>query len=146
VIYASPAFRKTADLWNAMSGDTLINQTNFVEAGSLRNHSSYSYVSGGTEGLAHSEPEIIKNPSIAEAFGRLRERKKETSNKETVMEWGNVVETVAVRQSPFSKTYSKIVGEMIKGVEENNLAVAFYRLEAFCFVAGTDCLFGIGDA
>ena len=97
--------------------------------------------------MAHSEPKFIRNPPIAEIFGRIRERKHElATNKETIIKWGNTIETVAVRISPFRRTYSQIVGEMIKGSEGDDLAIAFYRLEAFCFVTGTDCFFGIDKA
>ena len=33
VIYASPAFHKTAALWKAINNDTLIGETNFAESG-----------------------------------------------------------------------------------------------------------------
>lgn len=59
VAYASPAFWTLQKLWQHTENGVLVQETNFVEATSLRGHSLYTYVNAGNHGQAFSEPVSI---------------------------------------------------------------------------------------
>jgi hypothetical protein len=144
VVYASPAFHKSAALWDAIKSGSLIDQTNFAEIFRLRDHEGYSYVSGGNAGLAHSEPEKIESTAFIQQIEKLRERRPELSNKETAIKWGEIVNSTAMENRQIRKTYQQVLKDLTEGLNESRLAVAFSQIGAFCFATGSICFIGIG--
>lgn len=142
VVYASPAFYKYCDLWNAIDRKTLVQNTNFVEVHALHKHSKYSYISGGNEGFAHSEPEPIRGTQFLKRLDELRKRDVgQQTNKERIIKWGEDVDSVAMESKIMRENYSGIL-KAIGKIVELRLAVAFLRLEVFCFLSNTCCFFG----
>jgi len=146
VVYASPAFYKYSDLWNAIRDNSLLDQTNFCEAHRLNNHSSYSYISGGNVGIGHSTPERIEGVHFSEHIKRLKSLKRESKgNKEIIIHWGEIVQQSALESKRIQAAYRHILADLTKDVAESRLATAFMRLEAFCFVTNSACFFGIDE-
>lgn len=143
VVYASPAFYRYNELWPAIENDTLVERTNFVEVHAMRKHSKYSYISGGNEGFGLSEPEPIRGIPFLQRINELRQINIEPySNKEKILGWGEAVDSAARLNKRIRLNYLKILAGMRDGIADSRLALAFSRLEIFCFLTNTNCLFG----
>lgn len=70
VVYATPAFHESADLWKHMAADAIVDHSNIASAGKLKGHGCYTYVAPGHHGIGHSEPEDIESPSLREFLRR----------------------------------------------------------------------------
>lgn len=66
VVYASPAFWTSEELFDAAAKKRVIKKSNIAKAETLAGHGRYSYVSEGGFGVAHSEPKEIRNPTFEE--------------------------------------------------------------------------------
>ena len=72
VVYAVPAFHKSVDLFNHMTNDSVIKNTNVLSAPFLRGHSKCTFVQAGNVGFGHSEPVEIQSPSLQEFIAEAK--------------------------------------------------------------------------
>ena len=59
VIYASPAFHTQQEFWENVRKRTIVDNSNYCEAVNLSGHKKFTYIKGGTFGIAFSEPKEI---------------------------------------------------------------------------------------
>jgi hypothetical protein len=148
VVYASPAFYKAIDLWDSARGNSLVEKTSFVEAHRLNNHTSYSYIRGGSDGVGHSAPEKINGPLFTDHLNRLREKHSpHESNKNAIIHWSDIVNSTVleIKSRKLRKNYERFVSELVNEHTESRLALAFSRIHAFCFLTNSTCFFGVGN-
>jgi len=74
VVYAAPAFYKMYDLLNYYTNGKLIENSNYVKPSKLNRHTRWTYINGGTNGLAFSESERIEGVSLLEEIRQIREQ------------------------------------------------------------------------
>ena len=79
VVYACPSFWRFKDLWRFVSGK-LIENSNFVQPHRLRGHERYTFIRGGKNGQAFSEPVKIEGTDILTEIDRMFERSIEFKN------------------------------------------------------------------
>lgn len=73
VVYACPSFWRYRDLWRFIYGK-LIENSNFVQPHRLRGHERYSFIRGGKNGQAFSEPAKIEGLDILAEIDRMFKR------------------------------------------------------------------------
>jgi hypothetical protein len=98
VAYSSPSFWKNSELFDYVKHQSVIDNSNFVEANKLSGHDVYTYTgSGRRNGKAFSEPEEIETFDLKEKIQKLRELEPSTSNvdffKKMEMIFNSVMET-----------------------------------------------------
>jgi hypothetical protein len=79
VVYACPAFWKRKELWMFIDGK-LVENSNFVKPSNLQGHQRYTFVRGGKDGYACSEPIKVEGTDILTEISRMRERSMEFEN------------------------------------------------------------------
>ena len=79
VVYACPSFWKREDLWSFMLGK-LIESSNFVQPHRLRGHKRYTFIQGGKNGQAFSDPEKIEGITLLTEIDKMFERSIEFEN------------------------------------------------------------------
>lgn len=146
VTYASPAFHTKEEFWNVHKKQSFIQNSNFCQPHKLAGHNSYTYITAGTLGIAHSEPQEVESKHLIEELQRLSqaESPKEASNSEFVAKSCNLVEASLRKQEKPMALYSDIVRELDEHQPEApKLLRDLYRLSAFKFVSGTNLYFGV---
>ena len=73
-IYASPAFRQAADLWNHVKSEAVVAHSNMASAAKLKGHDHYSYIAPGYIGKGHSETVDIESDPLQQIIGNGFER------------------------------------------------------------------------
>jgi len=79
VVYVCPAFWKRKELWMFINGK-LVENSNFVKPSKLHGHQRYTFVRGGKDGHACSEPIKVEGLDILSEISRMRERSIEFEN------------------------------------------------------------------
>jgi hypothetical protein len=70
VVYACPSFWKLKDLWRFIRGH-LVENSNFTKPSKLQGHKKYTFIQGGSEGYACSEPEPVERIDLLKEVGRM---------------------------------------------------------------------------
>jgi len=79
VVYACPSFWRFKDLWRFIHGK-LIENSNFVQPHRLRGHERYTFIRGGKDGEAFSEPAKIEGINFLTEIDRMFESSIEFKN------------------------------------------------------------------
>lgn len=155
VVYAAPAFTSLADLFQHITGATLVASTNFVEAANLNSHGRYTYSAAGTAGIAFSEPIEISSVSMLDDLsGKIRQAP-------DMPRGGNILELAsnAVKEA-MEKTWERRETEKFEGILDSATTVlddipsmrqrdqdgakmrAYFRVKGFCAIYGWSWLVG----
>ncbi len=143
VVYASPAFYKMEELWDAVDSRTVVSKTNFCQPHRLINHRRYTYTEAGSHGIAHSEPEEIQSKHFLEELERLYslERTEVISNSEFLLQSCQIVESSLEKQSELKKLYFQILSSLNgKQIRTENILANFNKLAAFQHATGISIL------
>jgi hypothetical protein len=76
VIYASPAFWESSDLYKRAAAGHVVAGSNIARVSAMAGHSRFTYTDPGASGIAHSEPERVNGPSLEEILNRGLENEK----------------------------------------------------------------------
>lgn len=137
VVYASPAFSKLKNLWDAISKRSLVDKTNFVQPIKLKGHGAYTYVAPGNKGRAYSEPEDIESFDFLNHIARLSEAHNvDETNRTFLITTGNIIDEVMAEDEPLQGFYRDIISLFSEGLETET-ASAIIRIDAFCFLKNT---------
>jgi len=121
VVYACPACHTFSDLFNFSLSHTLVNNSNFVKTSDLDNHSRYTFIDGGTEGLAFSEPTKINPLSLKDALSKLRVKKKFDDNLKFLTSLAEKIShTVQKMDESFQYDYRLVVDAYKKNEKDEN--------------------------
>jgi len=148
VTYASPAFHTKQEFWDVHKSQSFIQNSNFCQPSKLTGHRAYTYISPGTNGIAHSEPEKVESKHLISELERLSqsETKQDLKNSEFVSNSCELIERALEPQEKYRELYNEIVGDLdMHQQEAPKLLRDLYRLSAFKFVTGTNLYFGVGD-
>lgn len=115
VIYASPAFNTSKELYSAISSKTLVEKTNFTKVENLTNHKLWAYDSAGATGYGCSIVRKYEDLDIQLLVQQLSENSNENE------ELGNSEEA-----SNNLLKLAKIITEIVKNEAENNNPVMDY--------------------
>ncbi|SIQ61609.1 hypothetical protein SAMN05880558_104188 [Aeromonas sp. RU39B] len=148
VTYASPAFHTKQEFWNVHKSQSFIQKSNFCQPSKLSGHNAYTYISPGTSGIAHSEPEKVESKHLIKELERLSQSEIKNNLKNSIF-ISNSCELIEIALEPQEKyhyLYNEIVGALDMYQQESpKLLRDLYRLSAFKFVTGTNLYFGVGD-
>lgn len=148
VTYASPAFHTKQEFWDVHKSQSFIQNSNFCQPSKLTGHKAYTYISPGTNGIAHSEPEKVESKHLINELERLSqsEAKHDLKNSEFVSNSCELIERALKPQEKYRDLYNEIVGDLdMHQKEAPKLLRDLYRLSVFKFVTGTNLYFGVGD-
>ncbi|MCC2617355.1 hypothetical protein LJ739_13975 [Aestuariibacter halophilus] len=148
VTYASPAFHTNQEFWGVHKSQSFIQNSNFCQPSKLKGHRAYTYISPGTNGIAHSKPEEVESKHLINELVRLSqsETKHNLKNSEFVLNSCKIIERALEPQEKYRDLYNKIVGDLdFHQQKAPKLLRNLYRLSAFKFVTGTSLYFGVGD-
>ena len=148
VTYASPAFHTKQEFWDVHKSQSFIQNSNFCQPSKLIGHRAYTYISPGTNGIAHSEPEKVESKHLVNELERLSQSdtKQELKNTEFVSNSCELIETALKPQEKYRELYNEIVGDLdMHQQEAPKLLRDLYRLSVFKFVTGTNLYFGVED-
>lgn len=146
VTYASPAFHTKEEFWQVHKSQAFVQRSNFCQPHKLMDHDSYTYISAGTTGIAHSEPEEVESKHLLEELQRLsqEESPEEITNSAFVAKSCELLETSLKGQEKLMKLYLGIVKDLDEYQPEvPKLLRDLYRISAFRFVSGTNLYFGV---
>lgn len=148
VTYASPAFHTKQEFWDVHKSQSFIQNSNFCQPSKLSRHRAYTYISPGTNGIAHSEPEKVESKHLINELDRLSqsETKHDLKNSEFVSNSCELIESALKPQEKYRNLYNEIVGDLdMHHQEAPKLLRGLYRLSVFKFVTGTNLYFGVSD-
>jgi len=143
VIYASPAFHTQQEFWENVKEKTIVDNSNYCEAVNLSGHKKYTYVKGGTYGIAFSEPKEIKSLDLEEAISALREESRYDSNISVIINLASWVEN-AIKESNYGNYYSMIIESERFPAEfkEYKIIYSLTKLSLFMQITGMKILYG----
>lgn len=73
VVYAAAAFRLNSELFDHAKVGTVVPNSNISSVEMLNGHERFTYTDPGSFGVAHSEPETIKSPSLDAILARMED-------------------------------------------------------------------------
>lgn len=85
VVYAAPVFHRQQELYNHTSNQTIVNNSTFPKASSLKGHSKWYYDRAGTSGVANPEFDYIEGNDLLGSIEAER-REKGDFNKSNMIE------------------------------------------------------------
>lgn len=138
VTYACPAASKNEELRRFAEQDTLIENTNFVNPSLLIDHETYTFVFGGTEGIAFSSPKKIKSKEIEETIKKLRDTSNHNKNiKEFFKKTASIIENTVEESEQGIKTgyfdFMRIFTKS-KNKDMDDLEVDFAKIFSYTLV------------
>lgn len=71
VVYACPSFWRFRNLWKFINERVLIENSNFVQPHRLHGHERYSFIRGGKDGQAFSQPAKVEGVNILVEIDRM---------------------------------------------------------------------------
>ncbi|HCG7078787.1 TPA: hypothetical protein NJ339_004377 [Vibrio parahaemolyticus] len=148
VTYASPAFHTKQEFWNVHKSRSFIQNSNFCQPSKLIGHKAYTYISAGTSGIAHSEPEKVESYDLISEIERLAKLESDFESKNTdfVSNTCELIESTLEQQGNYKDLYFEIVSDLDKHQQNSpKLLRDLYRLSVYKFVTGTNLYFGVGD-
>ncbi|EOI6461050.1 hypothetical protein ACMU58_003532, partial [Vibrio cholerae] len=148
VTYASPAFHTKKEFWNVHKSKSFVQNSNFCQPSKLTGHKTYTYISSGTNGKAHSEPEDVESYDFISEVERLAKLKSDFEHKNTefVSKTCELIERALKQQESYIELYSEIVSDLDEHQPDApKLLRDLYRLSVFKFVTGTNLYFGVAD-
>ena len=74
VVYACLSFWKIEDLWKLVENRLIVENSNFVQPRRLQGHERYTFIHGGKDGYACSEPKDVEGLDILNEIRRLLEQ------------------------------------------------------------------------
>lgn len=140
VVYASPAFWQTSELFHKRASREVVTGSNIAQAAAMTGHDRFTYVASGSFGIAHSEPEQIQGPTVEELIDKGRENER--------LRWDAHVEktAIAIRKSLTEGTESAQLLDVMIDVIYREFSRIFVRrgailkdlatIEAFCDIFG----------
>jgi hypothetical protein len=148
VTYASPAFHTKQEFWDVQKSQSFIENSNFCQPIKLAGHKAYTYISSGTKGIAHSEPENVESKHLINELERLSrsEAKHDFKNSEFVSNSCEIIERALKPQEKYRELYNEIVADLdMYQQEAPKLLRDLYKLSVFNFVTGINLYFGVRD-
>lgn len=146
VVYACPAFHTYRELWAAIRSGELVKQSNFCEIAKLNGHARYSFVSSGSNGIAHSEPTPIESQSFEQALDALQEQNHPGSNLAFLSETAEAISGASEQLGTLRETYDVLTETLFQGANgqdaNSKLAKALAKIYAFQFVCNVQLLIG----
>jgi hypothetical protein len=137
VVYASPAFAKLTNLWDAINKGSLVNETNFVQPSKLKGHDAFTYILPGNTGRAYSEPEDIVSFNFIGRIARLSGvSNPNDTNRTFLIRTGDIIDGVMDGREPLQDLYRDIVSYLSDSIEPE-IALAIIRVDTFCFLKKT---------
>lgn len=138
VVYACPACSTLSELQNFAISNRVIESSNFVKASNLENHTRYTFISGGTSGLAFSEPSEIKSLNLREELNKFRTKKHEDNLQFIKSVAQKISKTIEESSESFQYNYRLILKSLLeKNVnnEKYDKNKDLYEIYVFLFVS-----------
>ncbi len=143
VVYACPAFHTLQELWATVKQDSIIDKSNFCQAGKLDNHQVYTFQKAGNYGIAHSEQEKVESYDILRGLGGLSQSEPSQSNKEHLAKLAKTIDSVMTEENKQpSKIYKDVVKYLVGESKEVEIVNISAKIYAFRFIMNTDILIG----
>jgi hypothetical protein len=141
VIYACPACPTFAELHSSAMSQRIVENSNFVKASDLDNHSRYTFISGGTEGLAFSEPSKIKSLELKKELSELsgEEHKDNFQFISSLSE--NITSVIENSDEVFQHSYRSVLNsfektdEETKNMKDKKTKEFIHKIYAYLFVS-----------
>ncbi len=140
VIYASPAFWESAELYKCANSGRVVAESNIAQVSSMVGHARFTYVKSGNVGIAHSEPEAIDGPTLDEILNKGLENEK-LGLKDHILRTAKMVsasyENDELGMRLFESATEAVLfrGGLAREVSFSQLAKAFAKIEAFGEIA-----------
>jgi hypothetical protein len=144
VVYASPAFCTSAELWAAIDGGTLVERSSFCEAAKLKSRSRYCFSSAGGTGVIQPGMARIKSAAFDRTLEALNEVQPVESNLAFLIATAEAVHGAAEQLGDQQETYQAVVASLFKE-SASPLAAALARIYAFQFACNVQLMIGYAD-
>lgn len=145
VVYASPAFYTLRELWNAKTNETLVTNTNFIQASRLSHHSKFTYNQAGNYGIGFSEPEKIESFNFNDKIEEFFKREKVIRNSEIFNELEYAIDNIMKENKFYSEIYQRMTEKSDNEYSFNKLQMTFRKINAFLYLTDTTMMSGIDE-
>ena len=145
VVYGSPAFYTFEDLFKHIQSTSLVRNTNFTKASTLKGHKRYTFISQGNYGIALSEKEQIKRVDILEEIEKSEHEYKD-NNKFLYATANKIEQSLYETKTETNIEKSKMYQHLISSIKErysNKLENAFFsyvKIRTFSWLYGIEWL------
>lgn len=145
VVYASPAFYTLRELWNVKINNTLVTNTNFIQASKLSYHSKFTYYQAGNYGIGFSEPEQIESFNFSKKIADFFKEERKIKNSEIFIELVNAIDKIMEENKFYSDTYFRMTKKQGNDNKTNSLQEKFIKINAFLYLTNTTMMSGIDE-
>ena len=136
ICYASPAFHLLEDLYKNIENSTLIQNSTFVQAIKLRNHTKWVYNKAGTTGLACSKVEKISDKDLLKSIEILsKDQSDDQINSSPILNLQYLVNEIvsSIRELPQTNVVRNEFQRRLRVLSEINYNVEYHSKEIELF-------------
>lgn len=144
VIYAAPLFHKQQDLYNNTINQTIVNNSTFPKASTLRGHTKWYYNTSGIIGVANPEFNFIEEDNLFSQIEKKREDRKGDDDRDwtdNLQKLATSIQNVVRSQSESFQAsqfayYSDLIDNQINNFDlQNTKGIKEYmQIETFAFL------------
>lgn len=144
VIYAAPVFHKQQELYNHTSNQTIIDNTTFPKASSLKGHSQWYYDQPGIVGVANPDFEFINEKNLLSQVQSMRDETGSFRNDDDINNLQRISRAVRSvvenRSNDFQASQFAFNNELINneierwGQQETKGLIDFMQIETFAYL------------
>lgn len=144
VIYAAPLFHKQQELYNHTSNQTIINNSTFPKASTLKGHTKWYYDKPGITGVANPDYEFINEEGLINQIQSIRNEVGDFNKDNGINNLQKISEAVRSvvrsRSNDFQASrfafYSDLIDEQINrfNIQETKGLKDFMQIETFAYL------------